>query len=885
VAAGVALGALAAPSFSAAATFTVTNTNDSGAGSLRQAIIDSNGNPGADTIAFNIVGVPPHSIKPLSALPTITGQVTVDGTTQPGFLGIPIVELDGSLALFAHGLDITAGNSTVRGLAINRFTGAQRAGIALRTAGGNVVEGNFLGTNVTGATALGNSLGVLVSSSPNNTIGGTTSAKRNVISGNQIGIEIGGTIAATGNHIEGNLVGTSASGTAAVPNTGAGVSVFTPNNTIGGTAAGTRNVISGNEEGVILSFGNATGNHIEGNFIGTDVSGNLDLGNNGNGVRVENAPNNTIGGTTAAARNVISGNGGTLPRDGIRFLFSGATGNKVQGNHIGTNASGTAALSNSGHGVHIDNSPSNTIGGTTASDRNVISGNGQINVFIRNSGSTGNKVQGNFVGTDATGSVGIGGPQGVTIEQGAQNNTIGGTTPGARNVISGNLFGVLLGSAGNQVQGNFIGTDAAGTGALGNAGSGILVFANNSTIGGTAGGAGNTIAFNGQNGVAVLSGTGNGILTNSIFSNGQLGIDLGDDGVTANDPGDGDAGPNNRQNFPVLTSVTSSGGSTTVQGTLNSQANTTYRLEFFSNPSCDFSGHGEGKTFLGSHNVTTNGTGNASFTATLSAGVSSGEFVTSTATDPIDNTSEFSMCQPVAAGPGPPATLTLSPPADTNDVETEHCVKATVKDASGNPVPNITVRFTVTGSVNTGGSATTDASGEAEFCYQGPELPGADAITAFADTDNDQTQDAGEPTGAAEKTWVVPVSTPLCEVKLTKGGRITADNGDKATFGGNVQVSDAGTPKGDEEYRDHGPADPMRVKSTQILVVICPTTTEATIFGTATIDGQGTHLFKIDVQDLGEPGVGQDTYRILLDTGYDSGEQVLEGGNVQIHKG
>jgi hypothetical protein len=236
------------------------------------------------------------------------------------------------------------------------------------------------------------------------------------------------------------------------------------------------------------------------------------------------------------------------------------------------------------------------------------------------------------------------------------------------------------------------------------------------------------------------------------------------------------------------------------------------------------------------------------------------------------------------AGPGPAATLTLAPPAATNDVGTQHCVTATVKDAAGNPTPGITVRFSVSGSVTTSGSATTDANGQAVFCYTGPELPGADAITAFADTDGDNMQDVGEPADAATKVWILPVSTPLCEADITKGGRITANNGDRATFGGNARSDAAGRVKGQEEYQDHGPAQPQNVKSIEILALTCnQQRTQATIFGRATINRTGPHLFRIDVQDLGEPGSGIDTYRILLDTGYDSGQHTLEGGNVQIH--
>jgi len=227
---------------------------------------------------------------------------------------------------------------------------------------------------------------------------------------------------------------------------------------------------------------------------------------------------------------------------------------------------------------------------------------------------------------------------------------------------------------------------------------------------------------------------------------------------------------------------------------------------------------------------------------------------------------------------GPPASLTLEPPTDTNTVDEQHCVTATVKDQFGNPTPGITVRFSVTGSVNTSGSATTDAAGQAQFCYTGPGLPGADVITAYADTDNDNVNDATEPEDTASKTWVIPASTEGC--KVTYGGGITAANGDKATFGGNAKADGL---KGQEEYQDHGPAADMNVHSIDVLAVVCSADgTMASIFGTATVDGSGSFDYRIDLKDLAEPG-SSDTYRIRLSNGYDSGEQVLEGGNVQIH--
>jgi protocatechuate 3,4-dioxygenase beta subunit len=217
---------------------------------------------------------------------------------------------------------------------------------------------------------------------------------------------------------------------------------------------------------------------------------------------------------------------------------------------------------------------------------------------------------------------------------------------------------------------------------------------------------------------------------------------------------------------------------------------------------------------------------------------------------------------------GAPATLTLTPEAATNFVDTQHCVTATVVDAFGNPVPNTTVTFTVTGSVTTTAQRTTDANGVATFCYAGPALPGVDAITATA----------GTATDAAAKTWVIPVNDTSC--KVNNGGRIMATNGDKATFGGNAKGRG---PSGHEEYQDHGGALDINVHSIGVLTVTCSRDgTQASIFGTATINGAGSYDFRIDVKDLAEPG-RTDTYRIRLSTGYDSGEHVLSGGNIQIH--
>ncbi|HSB11034.1 MAG TPA: HYR domain-containing protein [Blastocatellia bacterium] len=261
-----------------------------------------------------------------------------------------------------------------------------------------------------------------------------------------------------------------------------------------------------------------------------------------------------------------------------------------------------------------------------------------------------NNIQGNLIGTNAAGTSALPNASGGVVVLGA-NNVIGGTTAATRNVISGNdLFGVGLANIqahNNTVLGNFIGTDAGGNNPLGNGGTGVAFFggAFNNTVGGSAAGAGNTIAFNAGAGVAIPGGFGNAILTNSIFNNAQTGINLSDDaGVTPNDPCDIDPGANALQNFPVLTSALTFGGATSIQGTLDSAPASTFRIEFFSNANCDASGNGQGRTFLGATNVATNASCIANINFNIGVAVPAGQVVTATATDPSGNTSEFSAC-------------------------------------------------------------------------------------------------------------------------------------------------------------------------------------------------------------------------------------------------
>ena len=251
------------------ATYTVANTSDSGSGSLRAAISNANANAGADTIVFNITGAGVHTISLTSAaLPNISGTVTIDATTQPGFAGTPLIELDGSGAgAGASGLVLAGGSSgsTVRGLVINSFSASA---IRILNSSNNLIAGNFLGTNAAGTATEGNQVGVFITnSSTNNTVGGTSVSDRNIISGNTVdGIQIWGA-GTSGNVVQGNYIGLDVTGTLDLGNTNQGVAIFggATNNTIGGTLADAGNVISGNNQyGVAITQSGTNGNVVQG---------------------------------------------------------------------------------------------------------------------------------------------------------------------------------------------------------------------------------------------------------------------------------------------------------------------------------------------------------------------------------------------------------------------------------------------------------------------------------------------------------------------------------------------------------------------------------------------------------------------------------------------
>jgi hypothetical protein len=530
-----------------ALTLEVINTNDSGAGSLRQALLTANGYAGFDTITFDIPGAGVHTITPATPLPEITASVVIDGYSQPGagpnslLVGdnaVLLIQIDGSLlgsGAINDGFDVKTNNSVISGLVIGNFSGA-----AIQVDGtGNTIEGDFVGTNPTGTVAQGNSgIGAVLLREfnsndlvSNNTIGGSTPAARNVISGNSgDGVRIDAT-AGTGNVIQGNYIGTNAAGTETLPNGDFGIISSLDQTLIGGLTAATRNLVSGNTAGGIYVQGHQ--NVVEGNYVGTDRTGTRAVGNgDGGGIDLQDS-NNTIGGVTPATANLVSGNAGP----GI--ILSAALSplpnkNFVFGNDIGTDYTGTQPLGNSGPGIDLFVASNNVIGGTGSGEANLIAANGGNGITVEGLlengtfyDSTGNQIAGNLIGTNVSGTKALGNAgAGVSIQ-----NT-NGNTVGPDNVISGNAMsgvallgsvvqGVFLGATSNTIVSNKIGTNSAGSAAVPNGLDGILLTdaATNSI-------SGNLVSGNGASGeqaagidIQNANSTGNTISDNLIGTN------------------------------------------------------------------------------------------------------------------------------------------------------------------------------------------------------------------------------------------------------------------------------------------------------------------------------------------------------------------------------
>lgn len=564
------------------------------------------------------------------------------------------------------GLQITGGDSIVRGLAINYFN----IGISLETAGNNVIAGNYIGLALDGVTPVGNRTGIRITSTSDGNRIGTDgdglddTAERNVISAsgfvqqnNSFGILIDS--GSDQNLIAGNHIGADASGTLDRGNAQGGIVtggitvIGTNGDGVGDAVEG--NLISGNDgHGISLST-TASGSRVSGNKIGTEISGTSALANNSHGVSVGpcsgsvQCSNHIIGTdgdgiSDALEGNLISGNGG----DGVFIPAGTLNNNVVAGNKIGTNLSGTAALPND-VGVSLGGTSSrvgtNHDGISDNLEGNLIAGNGQHGVYIPNASQQ--TIAGNKIGTNVDGAAALPNVQsGIRVEG---NNIVI-----RDNLVSGNnQHGIHIYDAFFiTVTGNTIGAALDGVTPLGNSLHGVLIATNSddSTIGGGGAGEANVIAFNSGDGVFVDSSCGAGlclhntILGNSIFENGELGIDLAPNGVTPNDAGDGDTGANNLQNYPLVSAASALGANIVVTGTLNSTPATTFTLNFYSSPTCDPSGNGEGAVYLGTGLVATDGNGDAAFVLSLAGFAADGDALSGTATSPDGNTSEFSSC-------------------------------------------------------------------------------------------------------------------------------------------------------------------------------------------------------------------------------------------------
>lgn len=487
----------------------VITTADTGPGSLRAAMYYVTDHPGS-VVRFDIPTSDPgysngvFTIHLTGHLPTLaTDGIVIDGSTQPGVTGKPLIVVDASQIIpetfTPDTLLIYSANNQVKNLALRGFNWN---GVTLlyADATNNTVAGCWIGLDASGTNAAPNAQqGILIDQGANrNIVGGTNALARNVISGNrEYGIFITN---AAENRILGNYVGTDASGSSAVPNERGGIILVSDSrdNVIGNTNVLARNVISGNTNfGVWISGATTRGNIVRGNYVGLDASGSSALPNTFAGLYL-------LDGTTSnlIANNVFSGQ----PSEGMRIADTGTSFNTVQGNYFGTDASGLNVVANGYAGLTIfGGASSNVIGGATAESRNILGG-GYYGFVAGGAGTSGNDIEGNYVGLGPDGATPVPNYFGVLFSDGATNNVLGGTMPGARNIISGNSgSGVFLadeGTSGNFIQGNFIGTDPTGASAIPNASEGIYISgAIGNFIGGLAAGAGNVISGNGLRGI------------------------------------------------------------------------------------------------------------------------------------------------------------------------------------------------------------------------------------------------------------------------------------------------------------------------------------------------------------------------------------------------
>ncbi|MBP5758264.1 MAG: right-handed parallel beta-helix repeat-containing protein [Bacteroidales bacterium] len=582
-----------------ATNYVVTNTANSGSGSLRYALQMCMTAAGPHNISFNIptsdagynsaTGV--WVISPSSVLPMVMqNNVTIDGTTQATFAGNinvngPEIVLDGGYAM-DYGLRIfNASNAVVKGLNIRGFT----KGIQVYNSPNCRISGCYIGVDETASDTLSNDIGLeFIAGSHKAIIGGTSADDRNIISGNRhIGIRL---LDVDSCKVCGCFIGTDRTGTRALPNyDGMSMEGVVRYCTIGGTTTGERNIISGNTDYGLPLFGvGATGNVIIGNYIGTDITGTQPVGNTYGVLFDDGSFGNRVGGSSAAERNIISGNVGY----GVFFYNNGTHNNRLINNYIGTDHTGTSAVPNTA-GIIIDGiSYKNII------DGNVISGNTQVGVGINITGSDSNVLIRNKIGVSANGSPLGNGMDGIRISQGPKQTVIGGSA----------------------AEGNIIAN---------NGGCGVYITNDNCKR--------------------------NLISCNSFYNNGGLAIDLFSPGVNANDVGDIDDGANCRLNYPVINLVSWSGGvmpnngSMLVEGTLDTKNPEKCEVQLY-RAVPDPTGRGEGKHYFVSVTPASDGSWSALFPDSLS-----GDYITALTIDSLGNTSEFSHCRNTAGPAGLPS--------------------------------------------------------------------------------------------------------------------------------------------------------------------------------------------------------------------------------------
>jgi parallel beta-helix repeat protein len=662
-----------------AVVLTVTNTNNSGDGSLRAAINNANvvPIPQSATILFNIPGKGVHTIKPASALPTITVQVDIEGTTDS--VGDPLIELDGEGAggnvnglVFNRNTNSNDKPSVVSGLIINRFT---ETGITIDGSAPTDVFGCWMGTDFTGEQNAGNGGGGIVLTNDNNQIGlaGNGAGFKTIISGNG-GDQIN--IVGNNNIVQNCFVGTDVTGKQTLNDQEDGINISGSYNLIGGTRPGEGNLVSGNQtDGIFIGAGQFN------TILSNEIAGNFQ------GIVLISASNNEIGDGSDADRNLINDNEGV----GVGMLDS--NDNQVSDNIIGTASSATAAQGNNGNGVTIGDSSGNTLSDDTIDDNN---GDG-IEIAQTSGTATGNTIDKCFIGTDAkkdnesflenqgdgidldastateinNNVIYNSGLDGIHITDSSGNalskNTIlGSGHDGVRMIDSSNnsLDSAIIGNSrgdgvliqqstgdaeNNSISNSFIGTnDANDDQSLPNRGNGINVLgATNTDV------ESSYLFNNGLAGMEVNGGTANGdrFREGGIFNNHKLGISIGDNTGTdhpneaANVGGIG--APDNAVNHPVLSSAVVDGDLVNIAGSLVGFSNTNYFVYFFQSSSADPSGFGQGQipfdTFDDFDFVTTDGSGNANFTAALPGQFSSGQVITAIAiTQDGNDMSEFS---------------------------------------------------------------------------------------------------------------------------------------------------------------------------------------------------------------------------------------------------